>query len=181
VSDELVATLCLLAWSVISFFLSLFVFRWIYERESKKLLEMFNIEQIKEEFEAIVQEKMQGAIDIIGEAFEGILSQPIVKGAMTNLGKMGGDARAENMIVDQMAVDLLDSPQFAAARMGAEALGLDIEGYIEKHGAIKTITAAQQLGKLAGIDIMKIDLNNLAGSLALPRGSTNSNNPYFRR
>ena len=177
---ELVATSILLAWSIIAFFLSLFVFRWIYEKESTKLLERFDIGAIKAEFEEIVQEKMQGAIDIIGEAFEGILSQPIVKGAMTNLGKMGGDARAENMIVDQMAVDMLDSPQFAAARMGAEALGLDIEGYIEKHGAIKTLKAAQQLASIAGIDLMKIDLSNL-GSLALPGGSSPSSNPYFRR
>jgi len=181
VSDELVATLCLLAWSIISFILSLFIFRWIYERESQKLLEKFDIEQIKEEFEEIVQEKMQGALDLVGEAFEGILAQPAVKGAMTNLGKMGGEARAENLIVDQMAVDMLDSPQFAAARMGAEALGLDIEGYIEKHGAIKTLKAAQQLASIAGIDLMKIDLNNIAGSLALPGGSTSSDNPYFRR
>ena len=62
-SAELLATSILLAWSIIAFFLSLIVFRWIYERESKKLLEKFDIEQIKEEFEAIVQEKMQGALD----------------------------------------------------------------------------------------------------------------------
>jgi len=181
VSAELVATLCLLAWSVVSFILSLFIFRWIYERESQKLLEKFDIEQIKEEFEAIVQEKMQGALDLVGEAFEGIMSQPLVKGAMTNLGKMGGEARAENLIVDQMATDMLDSPQFAAIRMGAEALGLDIEGYIEKHGAIKTLTAAQQLAKVAGIDLMKIDLANLGGVLSQPGSSSSGTNPYFRR
>jgi len=166
---------------MISFILSLFIFRWIYEKESQKLLEKFDIESIKTEFEEIVQEKMQGALDLVGEAFEGILSQPTVKSAMSIIGKQGGEARAENILVDQMATDMLDSPQFSAIRMGAEALGLDIEGYIEKHGAIKTLTAAQQLAKVAGIDLMKIDLNNLGGVLSQPGGSSSGTNPNFRR
>lgn len=134
---------------------------------------------IKQEFEVIVQENLQLALGTIRESFEGILTQPVVKGAMTTLGKMGGDAKAESQLIDTMAVDLLDSPQFSAIRMGAEALGLDIEGYIEKHGAIKTLKAAQQLGFVAGIDIMKLDLE----SLSLPgagQASTSGPHPYRR-
>ena len=169
-SAELLATYFLIAWSIAAFFLSIQFFRWFYTKE---------MITVKAEFEEIVHEKMQGAMDLIGEAFEGIMSQPIVKGAMTNLGKMGGDAKAENQLIDQMAVDLLDSDQFAAIKMGAEALGLDVEGYIEKHGAIKTLKAAKQIGALAGIDIMKFDLS----SLSVPGGGSPGvgNHPFFRR
>lgn len=179
-SDELVAIVILIAWNVISFVLSLFIFRWIYEKESQKLLEQFNIEAIKEEFESLVHDKMQEAIDAVGGTLQELFLDPTTKKAFSILGSQGGEARAEKAVVDSMAMDLIDSPQFSAIRMGAEALGLDIEGYIEKHGAIKTLTAAQQLAKVAGLDIMKMDLS----SLSLPGGSgapSSGSNPYLPR
>lgn len=165
-SAELLATSILIALNVIGVIVGAWFFRRFYVQERQKLMV---------EIDAIIQDKMQGAIDIIGEAFEGIISSPMVKGAMTTLGKKGGEARAENILVDTMAVDLLDSPQFAGYRMAAEALGLDIEGYIEKHGAVKTLKSIQSLASIAGIDIMKLDL----GSLATPGGSGGSGNPYL--
>jgi len=181
VSVELLAIGCLIATSSISSLILPFVFRWIHRKESEKLLEQFNVDTIKDEFEVIVRDNLQLALDTIGESFESIMTQPVVKGAMTTLGKMGGDAKAESGLVDQMAIDMLDSDQFATIRMGAEALGLDIEGYIEKNGAIKTLKAAKQLGAIAGIDIMNLDLSNLTGSLALPGGQPgSSHNPYLK-
>lgn len=168
-SAELTATVILLALNVIGALGGILLFRKFYAQERQKLMD-----QVME----IVTSQMQAAMDLIGEAFEGILSQPIVKGAMTTLGKKGGEARAEGILVDQMAVDMLDSPQFAGYIMGAEALGLDISGYIEKHGAVKTIAAAQQLASMAGIDLMNIDLS----SLSKPGGGSpgSSSNPFFR-
>ncbi len=148
-----------------------------YKKEKRELMEKFNLEDLKDEFTEIVDERLQTAIDTIGEAFGEILSQPTVKKAFSIIGSQGGEARAENIAVDEMAKDMLDGPQFAAIRMGAEALGLDIESYIEKHGAIRTISAAQQLAKMAGIDLMNIDL----GNLSIPGPTGNGNNPYFRR
>ena len=155
--------------NVLGVIVGVFIFRRFYALERKKLME---------EIHEIITAQMQAAMDLIGEAFEGIMSQPIVKGAMTNLGKMGGDARAESILVDSMAADMLDSPQFAGYIMAAEALGLDIQGYIDKHGAVKTIAAAQQLAGMAGIDLMNIDLS----SLAKPGGAPSSgSNPYLGR
>jgi len=81
------------------------------------------------------------------------------------------------MLVDSMATDMLDSPQFAAIRMGASTLGFDLDGYIEKHGAVKTMAAAAQLGKMLGIDLMNIDLGSLLGGQT--RGQMSGSNPYL--
>ncbi|GAG75516.1 unnamed protein product, partial [marine sediment metagenome] len=61
---------------------------------------------------------------------------------------------------------------------GAQGLGFDIEGYIAEHGAIKTLSAAKQLGSLVGIDIMNIDLGSLAGSGG---SQQQGGNPYIGR
>lgn len=113
-------------------------------------------------------------LDGFGEMF----TQPTVKKAFSILGKQGGEAKAESVLVDRMAMDVLDSPQFAAIKMGAQSLlGFDIDGYIEEHGAVKTLAAAKQLGQMLGIDIMNIDLSSLGN---LSGGSSQSGgNPYF--
>jgi len=138
--------------------------------------ERFNIDQLKEEFTEVVDDRLQMAIDNIGETIGTLLTEPTVKKAFSIIGSQGGEARSKNLAVDEMARDMLDGPQFAAIRMAAEAMGLDIDGYIDKHGAMKTIQAAQQLAQFAGIDIMNLDI----GSLAAPGGAS-VNNPYLGR
>jgi len=137
----------------------------------------FNLEELKNEFTEIVDERLQTAIDSIGEAFSGILTDPTVKKAFSIIGSQGGETRSKNIAVDEMAKDMLEGPQFAAVRMGAEALGLDIESYIEKHGAMKTIQAAKQLADFAGIDLMNLNI----GSLARPGPAGSGNNIFLRR
>lgn len=168
-SVELIAIVCQIGLTVFGGIL----FRYYYKREKADLIEKF-----KDEAESVIRDNMQGAIDSVGEALQELFIDPTVKKGFSLAGTLGGEAKAESGIIDQMAMDMLDSPQFAAARLGAEALGLDIEGYIEKHGALKTIKAAQQLASMAGIDLMKLDLSNLS----LPGGNQSSGtNPYFRR
>lgn len=150
------------------------LFLKFYKREKRDLIQQFKLEA-----ETMIHDNMQGAIDAVGETLGEMFTQPTVKKAFSILGQQGGEARAENALVDEMANDMLDSPQFSAIRMGAEALGLDIEGYIEKHGAIKTLNAAQQLAKVAGIDLLKLDLSQL-GNLSMP-GAGSNGNPYLRR
>lgn len=181
---ELLAIGCLVAWPILGVF--------FYRREKKEVLDKvtemfyqekaeivgaFNIEQLKLEFTEIVDERLQAAIDAIGESFGQILSEPTVKKAFSIIGSQGGEAKAANQVVDDMAKDMIDGPQFAAIKLGAEALGIDVGSYIEKHGAMNTLRAAQQLGQFAGIDIMNLNL----GSLALPGASGPSRNPYIRR
>lgn len=151
-SAELVAIYCLFAFTVGSSLIGLYQFR-----------------------------KVKGEIYEFGnsilEGFTGALTEPTVKKAFTILGKQGGEAKADNLLVDQMAMDLLESPQFSALKMGASAMGFDLDDYIEKHGAVKTLKAAQQLANLVGIDIMKFDLSSLAGGGI--GGGGGGGNPYL--
>lgn len=150
-----------------------FLQRW-YKKEKEEIITRF-----KDEAALMIDEHMQNAIDSVGDALGELFIDPTVKKGFSLAGTLGGQAKAEGALVDEMANDMLDSPQFSAIRLAAEGIGLDIEGYIEKHGAIKTLQAAQQLAKVAGIDLMKVDLSQL-GSLAAP-GGTSSDNPYLRR
>jgi len=177
-SAELVAITCLIAYLVI---ISVVVYRTAKRKESQYLaLIPSTVSNLKVEFESMFQDKLQGAIDAIGESLGQLLTEPTVKKAFAIIGKQGGEAKAESGLVDQMANDVLDSPQFAAIRAAASVMGLDIEDYITQHGAIKTIQAVNQLSKALGMDLMKMDLGQLAGSLARPAGSHSSENPYLR-
>lgn len=166
---ELVATGLLIAWSIFAFFSSLFIIR--------RIIAKYDIDELKAEFTEIVNERLQTAIDSIGEAFSEILTDPTVSKAFGIIGSQGGQAKASNALIDEMATDILDGPQFSAIQLGAEAMGLDIGGYIEKHGALKTINAAKQFAQMAGIDIMNFDL----GSLNVPGPATSGGNVYLRR
>ncbi len=158
-SVELVAILGLYALGLASS-----VFALVYAKRSK------------EEFREEVHEIAQTVYDGVGE----ILTDPTVKKAFSILGGKGGEARADNMLVDEMATDMLDTPQFEAIKMGASAIGFDLESYIEKHGAVKTLKAANQLASSLGIDLMNLDIGALLGGIT-KGGAPTGDNPYLRR
>ena len=166
---ELVATGLLIAWSIGAFIFSLFFIR--------RVVAKYDIDELKTEFTEIVNERLQTAIDSIGEAFGEILTDPTVSKAFGIIGSQGGQAKASNALIDEMASDVLDGPLFSAIQLAAEAMGLDIGGYIEKHGAAKTINAARQFAQMAGIDLMNFDLS----SLAQPGPATSGRNVYLGR
>jgi tRNA threonylcarbamoyladenosine modification (KEOPS) complex Cgi121 subunit len=171
-SAELLATLCLFA-----FLIGITVLAFVVGR--REVFKLYGtIDALKAEIEAKVHENLQNAIDTFAESFQEILGQPTIKKAFSLIGSQGGEAKATSGLVDQMANDVLSSGQFQGIIAGAQMMGLNVEEYIEEHGAVKTIQAAQQLAKMLGIDIMKMDLSNI-GSLAKPAQS--SDNPYFRR
>lgn len=175
-SVELVAIAMLIAWSVVSFIGSI-----VYaKKERDQLLDSFDIDSIEARFTAIVNDRLQAAIDAIGESFGEILSQPTVKKAFSIIGSQGGDARASNAAVDAMAQDFLNGPQFAGIQIAAEALGFDIEKYIEKYGPMRTIQAAQQFAGAVGIDLMHLDMGNIK-SLAGPATRSSGNHPFLGR
>lgn len=144
------------------------VFRYYKKEKKAAIIEIDNL----------VQDKLQGVMDSLGEVFEGIFTQPTVKKAFSIIGSQGGQAKAEAGLVDDIAKDVLNGPQFAAIKMGASSLlGIDVDGYIEEKGAMQTLGAMQQIAGMLGIDINQVvsgQLGNIGGSLAAP-----GNNPYI--
>jgi len=126
---------------------------------------------MRTEFREEANDLIADAGNTVLNAFQEILIDPTVKKGFSLVGKLGGDAKAENMLVDSMATDMLDSPQFAAIRMGASTLGFNLDEYIEKHGALKTLSAMQTLGRAIGIDLTNIDLGSLLGGVQQGGGS----------
>jgi len=152
-SPELLAILCGIALSIITALISIgLIFR--FKRE---------IYQFGDELVA---------------GFTEIFANPAMKTTMSMIGQKGGEAKAEKTLMDEMANDMLDTPQFAAIKFGAEQLGFDLDAYIEKHGAVKTFKAAQGLASQFGIDLMNIDLSSLAGGIG-GGGNRQGGNPYL--
>jgi len=125
----------------------------------------------------MIQRKLQNVLDSLGGVFSEIFEKPAVSRAMTVLGKKGGEARAETAVVGKIASDVLNGPKFAGLKMAASALGLDIDSYIEEHGALATIQAMQSLGGMLGININDV----LSGGMNLAVGSevNGGKNPYL--
>ena len=124
----------------------------------------------------IVMRYMSRAIDDVADLFGGILSEPTVKKAFSILGGKSGEARADKAVVDSLATDILNGPQFASLKMGADLIGVDVESYIEKHGAMGTIQGLSQIAGMLGIDINSIIGGGLQSGGA---GSQVSSNPYL--
>lgn len=132
------------------------------------------------EVEERIHEELQGALDTLGEVFEGIFEKPIVKKGMSIIGSQGGQAKAERGLVERIATDALNGPQFAAIKMGAKSvLGIDVDQYVEENGAMNTLAAVKQIAGALGIDVNKALLNGF-GDLSAP-GSSSGYNPYLGR
>ena len=124
----------------------------------------------------VVRRYMSQAIDDVADLFGGILSEPTVKKAFSILGGKSGEARADKAVVDSLATDILNGPQFASLKMGADLIGVDVESYIEKHGAMGTIQGLSQIAGMLGVDINSIIGGGLQSGGA---GSQVSSNPYL--
>ena len=95
-------------------------------------------------------------VDVIGEMFASTISTPAVSKAMGILGKKSGEVRSQSAVVDQLATDVLSGPKFSAMKMGASAIGINIDEYIEEHGAVGTLQGLQTIAGALGIDINQI-------------------------
>jgi hypothetical protein len=101
-----------------------------------------------------IDEKIQLTLDEVGEQFEGILTQPTVKKAFGIIGSQGGQATAEIGLTNKIAMDVLNGPKFGGLKIAASALGIDIDSYIEEHGAVNTINSITSLaGMIPGFDL----------------------------
>lgn len=100
---------------------------------------------------------LEELIGLFGEIFE----KPTVKKAFSILGKQSGETRHNKAITDQIAVDVLNGPKFSGLKLVAKGLGMDVDEYIEEHGATDTIAGIMSLAQMLGIDINSYDLTAL--------------------
>ena len=94
------------------------------------------------------------------------------------MGSASGKARSESAVVDKLASDVLSGPKMSALKMGASAIGIDIDDYIEEHGAIGTLQGLQSIAGALGIDINQIIGGGL-GELSGGGSQTSGSNPYL--
>lgn len=131
---------------------------------------------------AMIDVKIQTAIDEVGTALQEVFQSPVIKRSLTHMANMGGDAMQNKSIMNKMALDVLDGPKLqalkAAAKMG---LNIDVDQYIEENGAIETLQAAQGLGELVGIDVTKLLGGGLNGANLAVGSEANGTNYYLRR
>lgn len=125
----------------------------------------------------VIDNKIQITIDEISGVFGEIFEKPTVKKAFSIIGSQGGTANANRALTDQIALDVLNGPKMAGLKLAASALGLDIDQYIEAHGAVNTIQAINSLGgMIPGMDLGSL----LQGGTNLAVGhEANGKNPYL--
>lgn len=116
---------------------------------------------------------LSGAIEGI---FSGELSQPMVKKAMTVIGKMGGDRQSVNSIKNKLAKGAISKNLGLIKILAEKFVGIDFDELVDEYGAENILTAVQELAPKLGIDV-----NNIAQSLNIASGSgVNESNPYLK-
>ncbi len=129
-----------------------------------------------------MDERIQMAIDGVGEALGEIFEKPLVKQSMSMLGQASGKARGDSVMMDKIATDILSGPKFAGLKTAAKiGLGIDIDQYIEEDGAVKTLENMQGLASLVGIDIGQVMAGGLNGANLSMGSEANGVNYYLRR
>ena len=118
-------------------------------------------------------------IDSVGGLLEEMFTGPTISKAFGILGSASGDARGKSAMADKLATDILNGPKFGALKMGAGALGIDLDGYIEEHGAMNTITGLQSIAGALGIDVNQIISSGAAGLTDPTAGGGGGANPYL--
>lgn len=125
-----------------------------------------------------IDDKIQATVDGIGEMFGDIFEKPTVKKAFGIIGSQGGQATANRALTDKIAMDMLNGPKLAGLKLIASGLGMDIDEYIEEHGAVNTLQSINALsGMVPGLDLgflMQGGMNPSVGHEANHTGK----NPY---
>ena len=124
------------------------------------------------------EKKLWVIVESIGEMFASTISTPAVSKAMGILGKRSGEVRRDSAVVDQLASDVLSGPKMSALKMGASAIGIDIDEYIEEHGAVGTLQGLQTIAGALGIDVNQIIGGGL-GEMASGGAPQGGSNPYL--
>ncbi len=88
---------------------------------------------------------------------------PMISAGASLLGQKSGSNRATRAVTNEVAEQILSTPKLAGMKMIASNLGFDIDGMIEEHGALETLTGIQQVLSMLGIDVMKVAQEGLGG------------------
>ena len=101
----------------------------------------------------LFRREIDNTVAHVAEAFNQTLVDPTVRKGFGIAGKASGESRQNKAVVDSLATDILAGPQFAGLKMGADLIGIDVESYIEKHGAMGTIQGLSQIAGLHRPDV----------------------------
>lgn len=105
----------------------------------------------------ILRKDIGETISAVVDQFTEIFIDPQVKRSMTILGKESGKVRARQGTVDALALNILDGPRMKGLKMAAKTLlNIDIDSFIEEHGATDTIAGLKEIAGLLGIDISQV-------------------------
>lgn len=128
----------------------------------------------------VIHEKLQMAIDSISDILIQVFEKPAVSRAMSVIGKEGGAARTRTAVGNHIATDILNSPKFAGLKMAASALGMNVDQYIDEHGAVETLEGIQGLGDMFGFNVQSLLSGEVnLGNLAVGH-EANGRNPYLK-
>lgn len=106
---------------------------------------------------------------------------PVVSKAFGIIGKSSADKAKYGAVKDEMLSSVLDSPRMAALKMGADAIGIDIDGMFEKYGPEKTLQGLLEIAGSLGINPMAILSGGLPQGLSLGTTPNSGENPYLRK
>lgn len=123
----------------------------------------------------IFEKRLYSIIDSFADLIKGAFTEPTVKKAFAILGGKSADAKANRAVVDSLATDILSGPKFASLKMGASFLGIDIDSYIEEHGALNTLEGLQSIAGALGINVNDIIAGGIGGSVQ----PSEVKNPYL--
>lgn len=126
----------------------------------------------------MVHGKFQEFLDLMPNIFSALFTDPTVKKAYSIIGTQGGAVKTKTAVMNNLATDVLNSPKMQGLKMAADAVGIDVDGYIEDHGAIETLEGLKGIGDLAGIDIFKL-LSQGLGDLSVGHEANHGRNPYL--
>ena len=124
----------------------------------------------------LFRREIDNTVAHVAEAFQTILVDPTVRKGFGIAGKASGESRAKSAVVDELATDMMDSPQFAGIKMGADLLGVDMDSYISKHGAVGTLQGLTQIAGMLGIDVNQLLASGMSG---IDSSSSGAGNPYL--
>ena len=124
--------------------------------------------------------QLMKAMGEVADLLTNIFEKRPVKHAMSMMGKASGESKQHSAMVDDIALNVLNSPQIGKYKGMLKLAGIDLDAMIEDEGAPATIKAIKDFGDMMGIDIMQLITQGLNSTTADDTGVTSqSQNPYL--
>lgn len=94
-----------------------------------------------------LSEGIGGFIESINEMF----AQPMVKRAMSFIGRKGGDALSQKNLANKVASGYIKKNYGALKMLGEQVLGIDVDDMIEEYGAENILAVVQKYAPQLGL------------------------------